>query len=280
VIFLLAACTVDNEFHTPNDNTEPPDDVPELLEPWAIAGPPAQVKRWEFTTLDGSQSFDLDDEEAELLYYWYVIDSPQGSSPTLTDEFSATPAFGADLLGTYVIALTVTDPDDLESGNNAYTTVEVVPWEDLEVALEWKVVDVDFDLHLVKDASSYFSEGDCFFGNPNPEWGDAGNGLDNPELSGDSEGSAETEVITLPHPEEREYDVYVTLWNTQASSSSFDKPKLSVIADGTELFSDFGPNMTEGQVWYAGTISWPDMTWTLKDETTTHEVLGGPTYNE
>jgi hypothetical protein len=279
-VILLLACTIDNGFTEPTDNVEPIDLPDELLKPWAIAGQGDRVKRWEFLTLDGTESWDPDDEDAELLYSWYVIDSPQGSAPALADEFTANPAFGADLLGTYTVALTVTDLDDLESGNNAYTAVEVIPWEDLEVALEWKVVDVDFDLHLVEDTSSYFGSGDCFFGNPNPDWGDAGNDLDNPQLDGDSEGASDAEIITLSNPEEREYDVYVTLWNTQASSTNVDKPKLVIHGDGVELYNDFGPNMKEGEVWYAGTISWPDLAFTPVGELTTHALLGGPTYND
>ncbi len=280
MIFLLAACSVENELSSGNDNTDPIEEVPELLQPWAVAGPGAQVKRWEFVTLDGMESYDPDDDDAELLYYWFPIDSPQGSTPTLTDELTANPAFGAGTLGVYTLALTVTDLDDLESGNRAWSQVEVIPYEELEVTLEWKVVDFDFDLHLVQDDGEYFGEGDCFFGNPEPDWGQGGDATDNPWLDGDSEGASDTEIITLQRPEERDYEVYVTLWNLRGSSATSDKPKLIINGDTVAMFEDLGPTMTEGQVWHAGTISWPTLDFTLVDELTTHDALGGPAYNE
>ena len=280
MILLLLACTMDNELNQGNDNTEPIDPTVEPLRPWAIAGPGDLVKRWEFLSLNGGESYDPDDEAAELLYYWFTIDSPTGSQPTLVDEFTAAPSFGADLLGTYTVALVVTDLDDLESGNDAWTRIEVIPYQDLQVTLEWKQSDFDFDLHLVRDNGEYFGEGDCFFGDPEPDWGLPGSLADNPWLDTDSEGSSWTETITLDQPEERDYEVYVTLWSRRGSEAPSDQPKLTIQGEASPVFDDAGPTMTEGQVWHAGTIHWPSLSFTIVDELTTHDAMGGPAYND
>jgi hypothetical protein len=63
--------------------------------------------------LDGSQSFDPDDDP--ITYTWIITTKPPLSSAALTDPTSANPTFVADLLGTYVIELFVTDDLGLES---------------------------------------------------------------------------------------------------------------------------------------------------------------------
>ena len=63
--------------------------------------------------LDGSQSFDPDDDP--ITYTWIITTKPPLSSAALTDPTSVNPTFVADLLGTYVIELFVTDDLGLES---------------------------------------------------------------------------------------------------------------------------------------------------------------------
>jgi hypothetical protein len=63
--------------------------------------------------LDGSQSFDPDGDP--ITYAWIITSKPPLSSAALTDPTAVNPTFVADLLGTYVIDLFVTDDLGLES---------------------------------------------------------------------------------------------------------------------------------------------------------------------
>lgn len=57
--------------------------------------------------LDGSGSFDPDDDP--ITYEWVITEKPDGSLASLSDPAAVNPTFVADVLGTYVIELTVSD---------------------------------------------------------------------------------------------------------------------------------------------------------------------------
>jgi N-acetylneuraminic acid mutarotase len=65
--------------------------------------------------LDGSGSFDDQTASAALLYAWTFTSRPAGSGATLSGGATATPSFTADVPGTYVVALVVTDEGGLSS---------------------------------------------------------------------------------------------------------------------------------------------------------------------
>jgi hypothetical protein len=66
--------------------------------------------------LDGSQSFDPDGDP--ITYAWSITTKPPLSSANLSGSTAVNPTFVADLLGTYVIELVVTDDLGLESVPN------------------------------------------------------------------------------------------------------------------------------------------------------------------
>lgn len=59
------------------------------------------------TTLDGSQSFDPENDS--LSYQWTVVTKPVGSSVTITNSTNSIGSFTPDLPGTYIIRLAVSD---------------------------------------------------------------------------------------------------------------------------------------------------------------------------
>ena len=82
--------------------------------PVADAGPDQALANEGITVeLDGSQSFDPDGDP--ITYAWIITTKPPLSSAALTDPTAVNPTFVADLLGTYVIELFVTDDLGLES---------------------------------------------------------------------------------------------------------------------------------------------------------------------
>jgi hypothetical protein len=75
--------------------------------PTAEAGDDKGAFAGALVSLDGSASFDPDGDG--LAFSW-TLAKPGGSAAALTGHMTATPAFTADVPGTYVATLTVTDP--------------------------------------------------------------------------------------------------------------------------------------------------------------------------
>ena len=280
----LLACT-EYELKSPaTENILPIEDsaVPlEPLSPIAVAGPSNRVKRNIEIALSGENSYDPDDENASLIYEWTLEQSPEGSTVSLSATDIANPVFSADLLGEYIFSLQVTDEEGLVSEYKSATLIEVVPYEDLIVSVSWGTAVVDVDLHLLNAAGTYYGEGDCFFGNPTPDWGEEGNILDNPELILDDEGSENSESIVLGQPQEEIYRIYIHFYNQRENSEPWVTPTLEVSAEGNLLASFEGPRMIgEGTVWMAGTVDWSTLTFVQDTTMSDHISLGGPVYND
>ena len=89
--------------------------------PVAVAGPNQSVKLNTVVTLEGRLSYDPNRDN--LTYSWVMLSKPAGSAATLLPvQGSATPTFTADLAGTYVASLVVSD-GQLFSGVAATTVL-------------------------------------------------------------------------------------------------------------------------------------------------------------
>src|SRR5262249_53677709 len=86
--------------------------------PVAEAGPAQSIAIGSAVQLNGSASSDADGDP--LGYHWNLVSKPSGSAALLDDSESVTPAFTADLAGTYVAELVVND------GHNHTATDSVV----------------------------------------------------------------------------------------------------------------------------------------------------------
>lgn len=75
--------------------------------PVANAGPDQTANVGELVLLDGSASFDPDEDP--LTFQWAFISQPEGSTAALDDPTSPTPTFTPDVPGEYVLELTVDD---------------------------------------------------------------------------------------------------------------------------------------------------------------------------
>jgi len=83
--------------------------------PTADAGPDQSIRAGDTVSLDGSASFDDNTASTALDYSWAFFSTPGGSSATLIGVDTATPSFVADVGGTYVVELVVTDEESLAS---------------------------------------------------------------------------------------------------------------------------------------------------------------------
>jgi parallel beta-helix repeat protein len=75
--------------------------------PHANAGADQIILASNLVRLDGSASYDYDKDT--LTYTWAFVSIPSGSTAVLSDPNSVNPEFTADLVGTYVINLVVSD---------------------------------------------------------------------------------------------------------------------------------------------------------------------------
>ncbi len=239
-------------------------------------------------------------------FTWTIEAAPEGSLLTGEDLIpgeddpetemneGALMSFSPDVLGTYRIGLVVTDDDD-SSSSMAMVFVQAVPPSGLRVQVDWTEGGVDLDAHLTTPGGTYFDyEGgsDCFSWNPNPDWGDSNLALDNPLLEGDEDGEGSSpyrESIFLDSPQDTvagdDYLIRVHYYSDhsalQGGSDTPSSPTLRVrVLDNViDEVSPAAP-LLKGDVWVVGTLSWPDRVFSLINTVTTHESLGGPTYQE
>jgi hypothetical protein len=276
VAFLFAAGCMEYEFTTPADVSTPP-----TFRPIAVSSAGDAVKRGVEVVLDGSDSYDPDDDDAVLMYQWDLSSAPAGGDYTysLVGAQSESATFSAQTVGDYMLSLTVTDEEGNRSENAAGAVIEVVPWEDLSLVLTWDESFADLDLHLLRPDGSYYTDGDCYFGNPEPDWGTTGDSTDNPELSQDHE-SGGPEIISLTAPEEGAYEVLVHFFVDRSMGDVEAIGTVRIQAEGAELTTSISPSLVEGEVWRVGTVDWPLLAFTVNGSVSTHELLGGPDVNE
>jgi hypothetical protein len=87
----------------------------------ANAGTPQSVSAGSFVTLDGSASRTR--AGGSLAYKWELTSMPSGSVAALASPSSVKPIFLADLLGTYIASLTVSDGAYRSTASNVSVTV-------------------------------------------------------------------------------------------------------------------------------------------------------------
>jgi len=83
--------------------------------PTAVAGASQTVRPGSQAHLDGSASSDDVTAGPNLLFSWTLTSMPAGSAAVLSGGTTVTPSFLADLPGTYIAQLVVTDEDGLAS---------------------------------------------------------------------------------------------------------------------------------------------------------------------
>lgn len=86
--------------------------------PTANAGQDQSIRAGDTVMLDGTESFDDNTASANLTYSWSFTSLPAGSDASLDDTGSAMPSFVADVVGTYVVQLLVTDEAGLASASD------------------------------------------------------------------------------------------------------------------------------------------------------------------
>ena len=256
------------------------------------------VQPLDIITLDGSLSTDPGGDVVR--WEWTVVSRPDGSVSQPVETFdnrrrpadggvedndsTPTALFFVDLAGNYEIELRVFDnlgQVSCDPNSAARVVVEAIPEKDLHVQLVWSTPEdpdesdqsgTDVDLHVRHErGGNQWSEAagdwDCYFLNPEPDWGVEGDFADNPTLDIDDTNGAGPENINLARPENGVvYDVAALYYRAQ---SAFGQPDLDareerlslvtvrIFAHGELLGEWIDRELTSvNQLWRVASLTW------------------------
>ncbi|MFN3198425.1 MAG: choice-of-anchor D domain-containing protein [Bradymonadia bacterium] len=153
-----------------------------------------------------------------------------------------------------------TDPQSPETRVDVTALATPPPIEEvaLHVRLSWDTDLNDVDLHLLGPGGQIWTcEGDCYFSNPNPNWGDPNRFEDDPFLDLDDVDGFGPENINLEEPQPGTYRVLVQYW---AEHESFEAPRATVeILQFGNVVASYGPQRLNsvGDEWLVVDIEWP-----------------------
>ena len=236
----------------------------------------------------------------DIVDHAWSVEQPPGAGGTFLPSASfANPSFPCDAAGTYRFCLEVMDSCGLLSCEPACEEVVVIPDSELHLQLLWRTPNApppspdrpraggDLDLHLLHpyarlSGSDLTGDGvpdgwfhqiyDCFWGNPQPEWGSFSPSTnDNPRLDRDDTSGPGPENINLPEPEDLSslppelvaqlggapvsYRAGVHYWNDHGFGASY--ATLRVFVRGEKVYESPEVRLMPLDMWDAVTIEWP-----------------------
>jgi hypothetical protein len=288
------------------DNTCP---IPDVVEDTYAVQP------LEILTLDGTPSIDPGGEVREWRYE--VIEAPAGSVSQPLERFgdlqrpadggdeddASTPTaqFFVDLAGRYEIHLRVVDNlGQVSCDPTAFKRIiiEARPEKDLHIELTWSTPEdpdqtdmhgTDVDLHVKhENGGEVWGEGadpwDCYFANISPEWGRAGDVVDNPTLDIDDTNGAGPENVNLSQPEPGvTYEVgalyfrATSAFNIRGADSTIEHLSYATIRIYVrgDLLAEYVDTelSSQGQLWWAASVRWCDDLATCPEITPRGEIL-------
>lgn len=219
--------------------------------------------------------------QAGTIAAWrWEVEQPDGSvSLLLPAATAANPTFEANVAGTYLFRLVVTDSGGLDSCVPAERTVAVVPDEELHIELLWVTPGdadesdtgtgkgSDLDLHFTDPRADnghdvdgdglndgFFDEVyDCFYFQKTPNFGTPDG---SPTLDRDDTDGAGPENINLHTPEAgKTYTVGVHYFDDHGFGAAF--AEVRVYIHGALAWSDAGVELAQADMWTVGTLTWP-----------------------
>jgi hypothetical protein len=255
-------------------STEPTNDEEEdtFDDPVTEGNPPVAVcdvspnpvhPPFEAATWDGTGSYDPDG--GQLSYYWELIDSPEGTTATLSSPSSPTVSgFTPDLAGNYTARLIVTNESNLEDSCEA--TLEAVPTQNLWVEMYWEHADDDMDLHLIAPNQNWQnakeSDYDCYYANCAGswsllDWGTFGDSSDDPRLDLDDIPGTGPENINIDAPEESgAYTVLVHDYPYTGTYSGANNVTVNIYLGGNLVWTDTRPISGEDTYTVFAKVDW------------------------
>ncbi len=209
--------------------------------------------------------------EAELQYAWFLSERPEGSrSRILPEDDLREVHFIPDVLGEYDVRGELTRVEDGEE-STCSGSVQAIPERDIVLQVVWDTpadpdqedegfgAGADMDIHLLREGGQWScNPDDCFYANPNPDWGEPFNDDDNPNLDIDDTDGLGPEQISLSGPEAgTAYDVGVHYFNDHGYGPSTATVRIFIRG---ELEWESPPTrMPATDAWWIpARIHWPD----------------------
>ncbi len=179
-------------------------------------------------------------------YAWTLIEQPSDSTVVLSNPSSRDTGFqfssasgtvhALDVVGTYVVSLTVTDNTGAVSSNDARVTLNAIPTEGLHVQLTWDVPSDDIDLHVARNNNpDWCSINDCYFANcvgSGLNWDGVGGTAGDPSLDIDDLSGYGPENTNIDTPINGKYTV------------------------GVYFYSGFEPTSVTAKIFLGGALAW------------------------
>lgn len=229
--------------------------------------------------LDGTQSYA---PYGPVVQWLWTVDQPDGSQEIFVpNTTSAQPVFAANVVGLYTFTLRVWDQNNEEACVPAQFTVIVQPDQAVHVELTWVTEDdpdetdtgvamgTDLDLHFTHPSATgpdldkddkpdpwFDTEWDCFWYNPEPNWGSFDpTADDDPSLDRDDTDGAGPENLNLGVPEDdTTYRIGVHYWQ----SWGFGEVEATVrVFSYADLIFEATTTLAERDMWCVGSIPWP-----------------------
>ena len=218
---------------------------------------------FEPVAFSGSDSYPLAGNK--VITYAWDVEAPAGAHPQFEPSDTApTVLVTPEVCGEYLFKLKVWDDLGNEGCNTATRSVKVLPEDDIYLELVWftpgdaNELDegpgkgADLDLHFVSplgngpDADGdgepdgwFDSPNDCYWQEPNPEWGGIDPGVDDdPQMAVADMDGAGPEVVYINKPSSGVYRVAVHYFNDNDFGDSFAKVRVYV-KQGKAFESDF-----------------------------------------
>lgn len=210
----------------------------------------------------------------------WSVEAPDGSQSFFVPSSAyPNPTFWVDVAGTYTFSLTVSDSGDPVGCDGASLELEVVSDAALRIELEWLSGGIspvptpdpepDVDLHFLHPiASGWDGDGDghpdgwfdipydCFWYNPNPEWGSWDPAVqDDPLLYPYDIDGAVPEFLRLFEPEPGVYTVgvhYYSDWGLGPTAAA-----VRIYIDSYLAASFEQQVLHDSDMWWVATVEWP-----------------------
>ena len=207
-------------------------------------------------------------------FQWTVI-QPQGSQGVFKPSSThPTPTVVANVVGDYRFELQTYNFNGQPCDHISHYTVSVLPTTALHVELTWTTpgdpdetdtgpaAGSDLDLHFYQHLSGppeqtwFDSFADCYWLNPNPNWGDASpTADDDPSLDRDDTDGAGPENLSLNHAEPgAEFGVMVHYWSSHGFGES--SAQVRVYWHGELAYESLPVTLQQLDGWDVGTFSW------------------------
>jgi hypothetical protein len=127
----------------------------------------------------------------------------------------------------------------------------------LHIRVSWNTDLTDVDTHVIAPGGQMWTcEGDCYFSNPNPNWGDPNRWEDDPFLDTDDVDGFGPENVNIQDPIPGTYTVLIHYWDTHGGNTP--DTEVEVLTFNNRIGS-YGPVSTPNvdDVWRVVEIDWP-----------------------